>query len=223
MKLEPLLVQSDSNRFARRANRDNNMATEGHRFAGRKGLDLMSDAEWDEELAEMNARLDEIAIEMRHDRRSRWMYEWPMKKAKAKWPVKELMVIRQGRLLRGWLRYAENLNGPEEEMVQVCEPETGRNLSELGSAEDLKNCQEGGEEIPDCQVGNKLRSLRDLTNCQEGSQGISHCQLGNEMRSLRDLEDCQEGSGSISDCQEGRDEHSRLSESLMDLEVSSIQ
>jgi hypothetical protein len=223
MKLEPLLVQSDSKRFARRANRDNNMATEGHRFAGRKGLDLMSHAEWDEELAEMNARLDEIAIEMRHDRRSRWMYEWPMKKAKAKWPVKELMVIRQGRLLRGWLRYAENLNGLEEEMVQVCEPETGRNLSELGSVEDLKSCQEGREEIPNCQVGNKLRSLRDLTNCQEGSQGISHCQLGNEMRSLRDLEDCQEGSGSISDCQEGRDEHSRLSESLMDLEVSSIQ
>jgi hypothetical protein len=65
----------------------------------------------------MNARLNEIAIEMRHDRRARWMYEWPMKKAKAKWPVKELMVIRQRRLLRGWLRYAENLNGLEEEMV----------------------------------------------------------------------------------------------------------
>jgi hypothetical protein len=145
MKLEPLLVQSDSNKFSRRANRDSNMATEGHRFVGRKGLDLMSDAEWDEELAEMNARLDEITIEMRHDRRSRWMYEWPMKKEKEKWPVKELMVIRQHRLLRGWLRYAENLNGLEEEMVQVCEPETGRNLSELGSAGDLKNCQEGRE------------------------------------------------------------------------------
>jgi hypothetical protein len=165
MKLEPLLVQSDNNRFVMRANRDNNMATEGHRFVGRKGLDLMSDAEWDEELAEMNMRLDEIAIEMWHDRRSRWMYEWPMKKAKEKWPVKELMVIRQRRLLRGWLSYAENLNGPEEEMVQVCEPENGRNLSELGSAGDLKNCQEGGEEILDCQVGNELRSLRDLTNC----------------------------------------------------------
>jgi hypothetical protein len=95
--------------------------------------------------------------------------------------------------------------------------------NELGSAEDLKNCQEGREEIPDCQVGNELRSLRDLRDCHEDSQGISHCQLGNEMRSLRDLEDCQEGSGSISDCQVGRDENSRLSESLMDSEVSSIQ
>jgi hypothetical protein len=49
-------------------------------------------------------------------------------------------------LLRRWLRYVENLNGPEE-MVQVCEPETERDLSELGSVEDLKNCQEGQEEF----------------------------------------------------------------------------
>jgi hypothetical protein len=122
-----------------------------------------------------------------------------MKKAKAKWPVKELMARRQRRLLKRWLRYTENLNGPEEEMVQVCEQETGRDLSEMGSAEDLKHCQEGREEIPNFQVGKGLRSLRDLRDCQEDSQGISHCQLGNEMRSLRDLEDCQEGSGSISD------------------------
>jgi hypothetical protein len=70
--------------------------------------------------------------------------------------------------------------------------------NELGSAEDLKDCQEGREEeIPDFQEGNELRSAEDLTDCQEDSQGISHCQLGNERRSLRDLEDCQEGSGSI--------------------------
>jgi hypothetical protein len=35
-------------------------------------------------------------------------------KTKAKWPVKELMAKRQHRLLRGWLRHAENLNRPEE-------------------------------------------------------------------------------------------------------------
>jgi hypothetical protein len=115
----------------------------------------------------------------------------------------------------------------DKKMVQVCEPETGESLNdfenELGSAEDLKHCQEGREEIPNFQEGNELRSLRDLTDCQEDSQGISHCQLGNDKRSLRDLEDCQEGSGSISDCQVGRDENLRLSESLMDSEVSSIQ
>jgi hypothetical protein len=61
----------------------------------------------------------------------------------------------------------------------VCEPETGRGLSdgenELGLAEDLKNYQEGREEILVFQVGNELRSLRDLTDCHEDSQGISHC------------------------------------------------
>ena len=78
-------------------------------------------------------------------------------------------------------------------MVQVCEPETEKFLreeNELGSAEDLKNFQEGREEIPVFQVGKELRSLRDLIDCQEDSQGISHCQLGNEMRSLWDLKDC---------------------------------
>jgi hypothetical protein len=99
-----------------------------------------------------------------------------------------LIVIRQSRLLKRWLRYAENLNGPEEEMVQVCEPETGRGLSdgenELGSAEDLKNCQEGREEILFLEVGNELRSLWDLRDCHEESQEISHCHLGNDMSSL---------------------------------------
>ena len=74
------------------------------------------------------------------------MYEWPMR-TKENWPVKELMARRQCRLLKGWLRHAENLDGPEE-MVQICEPETGKILSEeneMGSAGDLKNYQEGRE------------------------------------------------------------------------------
>ena len=41
------------------------------------------------------------------------------------------------------MRHAENLNRLEE-MVQICEPETGRNLSdaedEMGLIEDIKNC-----------------------------------------------------------------------------------
>jgi hypothetical protein len=204
---------------------DNTMVTEGHRHAGRKSKEENL-AEMDKELAEIRADIEKLELRMQQKAKSRWVYEWPMKKPKVKWPVKELMVRRQRRLLKGWLRYAENLDGPEE-MVQVCEPETGRGLNdeenELGSVEDLKNCQEGREEIPDCQVGKEMRSLWDLTDCQEDSQGISHCQLGNDMRSLWDLGDCQEGNESISNCQVGRDEHSRLSESLMDSEVSSIQ
>ena len=74
------------------------------------------------------------------------------------------------------MRHAKNLDEPEE-MVQVCELDTGRNLiseDELGSAEDLKDCQEDSQEIPNCQEGKELRSLRDLTDCHEENREISH-------------------------------------------------
>jgi hypothetical protein len=103
--------------------------------------------------------MDELALEIQQKSKLIWVYEWPMRKPKVKWPVKELMARRQRRLLKGWLRHAENLDGPEE-MVQICEPETGRILAEeneMGSTEDLKNCQEGREEIPNFQVGKELR------------------------------------------------------------------
>jgi len=100
---------------------------------------------------------------------------------------------RQQRLLSGWLRHVENLNETEE-MVQVCEPETGRNISDaedkMGSVENLIGCQEGSPEIPNCQEGKELRLLWNLTDCQEDSQRISHCQEDNEMRSLQDLIVC---------------------------------
>ena len=116
----------------------------------------------------MRADIEKLEMRMQQKSKPRWVYEWPMKKPKIKWPVKELMVRRKRRLLKGWMRYAENLNGPEEEMVQVCEPETGDILgeeNELGSAKDLKNYQEGREEIPNCQVGKELRSAEDLMDC----------------------------------------------------------
>jgi hypothetical protein len=144
-----------SSRFARRADRDSDMATEGRRYAGKKSPELMSTVERDEELAKIRARKDELKLRMQWNARSRWVYEWTMK-TKIKLPVKQMMVTRQCRLLRGWMRQAENLNRSEEG-VQICETETGRNLSdaedEMGSAENLKHCQEGREEIPNCQVG----------------------------------------------------------------------
>jgi hypothetical protein len=211
-------VQSDNSRFARRADSYNKMATKCYTSAGRKDPELMRKVEWDKELVEMRARMDELAFDMQQNAKSIWVYEWPMRKPKAKWPVKELMARRQCRLFRGWLRHAENLDGPEE-MVQVCEPETGRNLGsedELGSAEDLKDCQEDSQEIPNCQEGKELRSLWDLTDCHEDSWEISHFQEGNDMRSLRDLMDCQEGSRKIPIYQEGMGTKMRLSESLME-------
>jgi hypothetical protein len=116
--------------------------------------------------------MDELALWVQQDTRSRWVYEWPMR-MKEKWPVRALMAKRHQRLLKIWLRHVENLNRPEEKMVQVCEPEDGRNLSsedDMGSAEDLKDCQEGRTKIPNCQEGNEMRSLRDLIDCQEDSR-----------------------------------------------------
>jgi hypothetical protein len=51
-------------RFANRADKNNKMATKCYTIARRKDPEMMSEAEWDEELAEMNARVDELALEM---------------------------------------------------------------------------------------------------------------------------------------------------------------
>jgi hypothetical protein len=62
--------------------------------------------------------------------------------------------------LRRWLRYAKSLRATEE-MVHVCEPEAGRNLSDDEEKErsniDLRSYQVGNEEFSTCQVGNKKR------------------------------------------------------------------
>jgi hypothetical protein len=108
-------LQSDSNRFARRADRDNNMATEGRRYAGRKNPRADEHKpKGGKNLLISKARIENLALRMQQKAKPRWVYEWPMRKAKEKWPVKELMARRQHRLLRGWLRHAENLDGPEE-------------------------------------------------------------------------------------------------------------
>jgi hypothetical protein len=178
---------SDSNRSVERTDRHNKMATESHRKK-RKAEKLV---EWDEEetqkLYELKADIEKVELWMRQDRRRRRLCEFPMEKAKAKWPVKQLMVIRQRRLLKRWLRYAENLMATEENMVCYCWPETGKSLDggddwdKLESVDGFKYCQLGRkEEIPICHDGNELGSVEDLKDCREDSQGISHCQLGND-------------------------------------------
>jgi hypothetical protein len=94
-----------------------------------------------------------LSLQMQQDAISHWVYEWPMKR-KVKWPVMELVAKRQQRLLKRCLRHANSLRDEQKEMVQVCEPETGRNLSdvedELRSENDLKDCQEGRTKIFNC-------------------------------------------------------------------------
>jgi hypothetical protein len=88
------LVQSDSSRFARREDRDNDMATKGQRYVGRKNPELMSRTEIDEELTDIKEKLEKLALRMQQNAKSRWVYEWPMRKLKEKWVVKELMARR---------------------------------------------------------------------------------------------------------------------------------
>jgi hypothetical protein len=53
-----------SNIFSRRKDRDINMATEGHRYAGKKNPKLMSTDERGKELANIRARMEEPELRM---------------------------------------------------------------------------------------------------------------------------------------------------------------
>jgi hypothetical protein len=55
--------------------------------------------------------------------------------------------------MRRWLRHYENLSDIEEELIHICELETGRNLSdeeERRSDGDLIKCQVDGNGISSC-------------------------------------------------------------------------
>jgi hypothetical protein len=121
----------------------------------------MSKAEMDKELTEMRVRMEDLSLWVQQNGKSRWVYEWLMKK-KVKWPVKELLAKRQQRLLKKWLRYVEILS--DTELVCIYEPEVGKTLSdeEERSISDLINYQEGMDEFSNCQVGNEMGSLEDL-------------------------------------------------------------
>ena len=83
MKLSTQYFWSDSNRSIKRTDRHNKMATEGHRKKSKA-----------EKLYELKVDIEKVELRMRQDRRRRRLCELPMEKAKAKWPVKQLMVIR---------------------------------------------------------------------------------------------------------------------------------
>jgi hypothetical protein len=136
-------------------------------------------------------------------------------------------------------------------VVHICEPETGKSLSDdedKRSVDDLKDCQKGNNELSNCQVGNDMRLAEDFINCQEGRNGLSscqvgngkrsmggiiycqrssnessNCQVGNEMGSLEDLIDFQESRRKIPSCQVGKGSERRLFESLMNSAESSYQ
>jgi hypothetical protein len=94
-----------------------------------------------------------------------------------------------------WLRYVEDLRDTEE-VIHICEPEAGRNLSDEEESRldgDLIDFQVGRSELSSFQVGNEKRPDEGLVYCQGSSEESLYCQVGNDMGSLEDLIDCLEG------------------------------
>jgi hypothetical protein len=69
MKLEHSGMQGDCRRSVREVDRDNNMATEGHKHVEWKKPKLMSVAEMDKELADIKREMEELKMKMRQNRK----------------------------------------------------------------------------------------------------------------------------------------------------------
>jgi hypothetical protein len=105
------------------------------------------------------------------------------------------------------------------EMIDHCWPETEKSLDdwddeedELGSSEDLIDCQESSGRFPYFQMGKgtEMRSTDDLKDCQMGrEEEILDFQEGNKLRSAEDLTDYHEDSQRISYCQLDDDQRSQ--------------
>jgi len=166
------------------------MDTEGQRSG--QGIDRhhKRKAKMDQELSDIRARMENISFKMQQDVKVHWLYEWPMKN-KVKWLVNKLLARGQRQLLRMWPRYVERLRG-EEDMVHICEPETGKSLSDDGekrSEKGLRNGQVSSEELSGFLEGNEKRSMVYLKDWQVSSEESSYFHVGNEMGSLEDLID----------------------------------
>jgi hypothetical protein len=103
-------LQSDNNKFSRREDRNRKMATEGHGCGGKKNHQQQRKDEMDKELAEIRARMEELALRVQQNAKTHWVYEWPLRR-KAKWPVKKLLAKGQQRLLRRMAEVCEKPQG----------------------------------------------------------------------------------------------------------------
>jgi hypothetical protein len=92
------------------------MAIEGHEHGRRGDSQKKSKAEIDEELAEIRERMEQLTLKIQQETKTRWTYEWPLKR-KEKWLVRRLLARKQQQELRKWLRYADNLSETEEELI----------------------------------------------------------------------------------------------------------
>jgi hypothetical protein len=66
-------LQSDNNKFSRRKDRKRKMVTEGHECGGRGYHQQMSKEEIEKEIAEIRARMEQLALKMQQDARTHWV------------------------------------------------------------------------------------------------------------------------------------------------------
>jgi hypothetical protein len=64
MKLETLLMQSDSSRSTREVDKHNKMDTKGPKHAEKKSPEMMSIAEMDKELADIKREMEKLEMKM---------------------------------------------------------------------------------------------------------------------------------------------------------------
>jgi hypothetical protein len=69
------------------------MATEGHGRGHWEDWKKKRNPKMDLELAEIRARMEELARQVHQNAKTHWVYEWPLRR-KAKWPVKKLLARR---------------------------------------------------------------------------------------------------------------------------------
>ena len=129
-------------------------------------------------LVELVMRSDRSRSSPKADRGSRMTTEGRRKSPKL---MSGAEIDRELADIRAEIERLESLMRQNEELVEVCEPETGKGLDgddddwddeedEMRSSEDLKSFHEDrAEEIPIFHEGNELRSVEDLTDCHGDS------------------------------------------------------
>ena len=161
MKLETLLMRSDSNRSATKADRGRKMATEGHR----KKSKAEKLAEMDRELTDIRAEIEKLKLWMRQDEELVQVFEPETGKGLDDWDDEEEELGSSDDL--------KDCHGGREVEIPY-----GQEDSELRSTENLKDWHEDSQETLHFQLGNERRSDEDLEDCQEGSESIEDCQEG---------------------------------------------
>jgi len=90
-----------------------------------------------------------MALNMKHEEKVHWRYEWPLKR-KVIWHVQKLLTQSQQQVLKRWLRHVENINDEGKRYDRyLIDLQVGNDKRSF----DLINCQVGIRETPIFQVG----------------------------------------------------------------------